>query len=368
MESLESLLLLSTTPAFPGAYGFGAGATGGRGGPVYVVTNLNDAGPGSFRDAVSRPHRIVDFGVGGSIVLKSAVSVARNVTIEGQTAPGDGIGVVGNEVSFSGSSNDIVRYIRFRQGTNDPDGHHSGINLGKSHDMILDHVSIEFARYDSIDAVGASNVTVQDSIIADPIGQQFGAHVEGGPITFYGDVWANAHNRQPLAKSDTQFVNNVVYNYQAGYTVADTSGSLRHDIIDNIFVAGTATSKAGDAFFQMNSRQSVYSRGNVLDGNKDGVLNGTRLGNLARTTPLAAPWSPLSATLPTTDASAAYAYDLANAGDSLHRDAVGSLVIGQVATLGKGPTGTGRGTAGPGRGLYTSQAQDGLPGNGYGTP
>src|ERR1700748_1158859 len=105
------------TLAFPGAYGFGANATGGRTGTVYHVTNLNDSGTGSFRDAVSASNRIVVFDVGGYISLSTAVSVSSNITIAGQTAPGGGIGFKGGEIGFSSSTNIICRYIRIRPGS-----------------------------------------------------------------------------------------------------------------------------------------------------------------------------------------------------------------------------------------------------------
>src|SRR5580700_6612962 len=101
-SSLTALLLASITtaqiPAFPGAEGFAANATGGRDGMVCHVTNLSDSGPGSFRDAVSHDNRFVVFDVGGYIPLRSALSVHSNVTIAGQTSPGEGIATRDYEV------------------------------------------------------------------------------------------------------------------------------------------------------------------------------------------------------------------------------------------------------------------------------
>jgi hypothetical protein len=168
--------------AFPGALGFGKKATGGRGYGVYHVTNLNDTGTGSFRDAVSAGNRIVVFDVGGYINLKSPVSVKSNLTIAGQTAPGDGVGVMAGEVSYNASTNVITRYFRFRQGLLDSDSSKSGINLLDASNLIFDHISIEFAQWNNIDASNKNstmtNITVQNSINANPTGQQFGAHTE----------------------------------------------------------------------------------------------------------------------------------------------------------------------------------------------
>src|ERR1035438_5689491 len=99
--------------AFPGALGYGRNATGGRGGSVYHVTTLADSGPGSFRDAVSQGNRTIIFDVGGYINLNSAVIANSGLTIAGQTAPGGGIGVMNNEVSFYGRNNIICRFFRF---------------------------------------------------------------------------------------------------------------------------------------------------------------------------------------------------------------------------------------------------------------
>lgn len=223
---LTSAVLALVPPAaavaFPGAVGFGAVASGGTGGTVYTVTNLNDSGTGSFRDAVSGSGRIVNFDVGGYIHLESAVSLSNDLTINGSTAPAPGIGVMAGEVSASDRDNIIIVNMRFRQGSLDSNTGKSAFNMGGGSNIILDHCSFAYGQWDSVDAVKTANLTVSNSIVAFPIGQQFGAHVEGGPATFFGNLWVSAHNRQPLAKSNTQYINNVVYNYQAAYTTAGT--------------------------------------------------------------------------------------------------------------------------------------------------
>ena len=324
---------LSPAVAFPGAVGFGSSATGGTGGQIYHVTNLNDSGAGSFRDAVSQGKRIVEFSVSGYIKLSSAVSVASNITIEGQTAPGTGIGIMAREVSFSGASNDIVQDIRFRQGDLDSEKSKSSLNLLNASNLIFDHVSIEFGRWNNIDSVGAKNITVQNFIVADPIGQQFGAHTETGPYTWYHDIFANSHNRNPLAKDNTQFINNVVYDYQAGYTAGNSGGHFSHDVIGNYFIAGPATSNPSNAYYQM-TNQSVFNSGNYLDGNTDGKLNGSSLALGGGATALSAPWSSTTSSIPTSSAAAAYSYVVANAG-AQPRDQVDTLVVADVTSLGK---------------------------------
>jgi hypothetical protein len=340
--------------AFPGAVGVGANATGARGKTVYHVTNLNDSGTGSFRDAVGTSGRFIVFDVGGYITPSTPISAKSNLTIAGQTAPGDGVGVMGREVSFDAASNDIVREFRFRQGDLDADATKSGINLLDATNMIFDHVSVEFAQWNNIDAVGASNVTVMNSIDADPIGQQFNAHTETGPYTWYRNVFANAHNRNPLAKANTQYINNVIYDFQAGYTAGNTGGLFKHDLVNNYFISGPATTNASDVIYQVNN-QEFYFTGNMLDSNKDGALNGSNMGAPGGTTALTAPWSPTTLTIPTETAVAAYASVVSGAGASLHRDQVDTLVIADVTSLGKSGS------------LWTHQTSTGLANSGYGT-
>ena len=123
--------------AFPGAEGYGAGATGGRGGDVYHVTTLEDNGEeGSLRAAVSKPDRIIVFDVAGIINLKEALVFSKNLTIAAQTAPGDGVVLYGNRVSFTGASNLICRHLRIRMGTNGPDGKDAA-GIANGENMIL---------------------------------------------------------------------------------------------------------------------------------------------------------------------------------------------------------------------------------------
>jgi len=357
---LSAATALAQIPAFPGAEGFGAAATGGRGGTVYHVTNLNDSGPGSFRDAVSQENRIVVFDVGGyaapastNRTVNAALKVHSNITIAGETAPGDGFGVMGREVSFSTATNVICRYVRFRQGM--LDGHHAGNTVGMWHasNIILDHVSIAFGQWNNIDAVGATNITVQNCLIADPVGQRFNAHTEGGPFCWYRNLWANAHNRQPMARANTVFVNNVVYDYEACYTTT-THAPFHHDLVNNYFVAGPKTSRPSNCFFQVNTDELFYVAGNQLDGNKDGKLNGLPVTPGQSVTLLNAPWFAVTTNLPTLGAVATVPCLLSGAGCSLQRDALDLRTIGEVSSFGRAGF------------IWTNQMQSGLPNCGYG--
>src|SRR5436309_2894917 len=132
----------AATPAFPGAEGFGARTPGGRGGKVIFVRNLNDSGPGSFREAVmAKGPRTVLFRVSGLITLKSPIQIVEPyLTIAGQTAPGDGICLRGNEVSVR-THDVIIRFMRFRPG-DISEGEPDGLDIMEnSRNVIVDHCS-----------------------------------------------------------------------------------------------------------------------------------------------------------------------------------------------------------------------------------
>ena len=208
--------------AFPEALGFGANVTGGRGGSVYHVTNLNDDGAGSFREAVSQGNRIVVFDVGGIINVKTAVSIKSNITIAGQTAPGEGIAIHGGKLSTGKQNNIIIRYLRIRPGENTASEKDDGLNLYDSKNVIVDHCSVELAPWNNFGGSSdnadyrVTGITVQNSLIANPIGQQFGAHIESvdGTWSWYYNAFVNTHNRNPLDKINDVFVNNTASEWE----------------------------------------------------------------------------------------------------------------------------------------------------------
>jgi autotransporter-associated beta strand protein len=362
--------IATNIPAFPGAIGFGAAATGGRGGTVYHVTTLADSGTGSFRDAVSKSGRIVIFDVGGYISLASAVSVHGNTTIAGQTAPGGGIGFKGGEISFANSVNIICRHIRIRPGSDTASTGDDCLSLYQASNCIMDHVSLEFGPWNNIDAVGCADITVQNSIDANPTGQQFGAHTEsvGQNYSWFYNIFANSHNRNPLSKINDVFVNNVLYNCDAGYTT-HTGTRFKHDIVNNYFIAGPA-SGGNFPWYQIDNNQSMYFTGNLYDSDRNGALGGSTTvplpGYQGGGTILTAPWSTWTTNVPVFSQVSAYRMAISQTG-ALPRDEMDTLLLGQIKALGNGPTGTGAGTAGPNGGLYTSQTQTSLGNNGYGT-
>jgi pectate lyase len=363
VASLAGVLAVTSAqalPAFPGAQGIGANASGGARNAgqtptIYHVTNLNDSGAGSFRDAVSKGNRIVVFDAGGyvNLVPGSAVSAASDLTIAGETAPGGGIAIVGAEVSFSKRSNVICRNIRFRQSSLDPNKGKSGIGMDGGKNIIMDHISVEFGKWDNIDCNGSDNITFQNIIDADPIGQQFNAHADSA-VTWYRNLWASAHNRNPLAKGNIEYVNNVLYNFQSGLT-AHTGGKFSMDIVNNCFVCGPS-GKPGTPFFQIGGNISIYGAGNYEDTDRNGVLNGRSIG-VPGGHPLPSPWNPsVTGSLPTLSAVDACAYVVSTVGATpWDRDPVDAQVINDVHSLGRQGH------------MWKSEKESGLPNGGLGT-
>jgi pectate lyase len=326
-------------PAFPGAEGFGATATGGRRGSVYHVVNLNDSGPGSFRDAVSKSNRTVVFDIGGVIKINSRVPVASKITIAGQTAPGDGIVIYGNSVSFSGSDNVVVRYIRFHGSINMPRGG-CVVIIDNADNVILDHCSIVWGRWDNLHIKESKNVTVQYCMNGEAIDpQRFGALLENPVnLTIHHCLWIDNQSRNPKAKAGIQFVNNLIYNWGGNGLVGGHSAALHYqDIISNYFIAGPNSDSSFIGMFT--ATDNVYQHGNYVDYNKDGILNGIPVTSndfiheKATLTSNPQNVSPI----PVKIDSAAIAFEkvLFFAGASIVRDSVEIRLLGQLKSLGE---------------------------------
>lgn len=358
--------------AFPSAEGFGRFATGGRGGDVYHVTNLNDSGPGSFRDAVSKSNRIIVFDVGGVIRIEKRIIISPNLTIAGQTAPGDGITIYGNGLSYSNANNTITRYIRIRMGKVGDDGA-DAVTIASGHDMIFDHVSISWGRDGTFDLNGdVKNVTLQNSIIA----QGLQTHSTGGLIQPTGGVsilrclYIDNHTRNPKVKGINQFVNNVIYDWAvAGYILGGGTKRLcEANVLNNYFIDGPETGDTSP-FNRANENFHIYAQNNWHDSNENGKLDGSEISKdvYGPVTWVEKPFDYPDVTM----LSPLEAYDLvvAEVGASLKRDEVDALLIGNLTSLGtKGKTITdemdlptkGPGTVNGGQ-AQADQDRDGLP-------
>ncbi|MGJ7030108.1 hypothetical protein [Niabella hirudinis] len=368
-EAVQLALLSDRRPAFPGAEGFGQYAKGARGAAtqsVYVVTNLNDSGPGSFRDAVSKPGRFVVFEVTGIIYLKSTLAVAANTTIAGQTAPGKGVVLYGRKVSFSGATNSIIRNMRIRLGTNGGASRNddaSGIANGKN--IIFDHVSFTWGQ-DEVFSINWDNkgsepdsITLQNCIIGQGLHRwnhsAGGLMQTGGKISILKSLYISNKTRNPKVKGYNEFINNVVYNWGNdgntyghsiggdGYIMGgESQGTSWANIINNYFISGPLTKATVKTPFSRGSGTfNLYAAGNYFDSNKNGALDGhlvpedpTGYPGLDLSNFMTAPFTyPLSN--PTMSAAAAFKYVAKEAGALYpHRDDVDKLLIEEMRSAG----------------------------------
>ena len=245
--SFISLMMTAQTqiPAFPGAEGHGRYTTGGRGGDVYHVTNLNDSGTGSLRDAVSKANRIVVFDVAGVIALKSDLTIKDNITIAGQTAPYPGITLRYRTVRPG--ANNIIRFIRIRRGQEkDVNDGADALWQRQKTAMILDHWSFSW----SIDEVASfydnNNFTMQWCTLGESLnnaGHGKGAHGYGGIwggklASFHHNMICHVNNRAPRFNGArynwSGYKNNLLYDeYKWGNTVQAENVDFRNCVIYN---------------------------------------------------------------------------------------------------------------------------------------
>ena len=268
------------TPAFPGAEGFGRYVTGGRGGNVYHVTSLADDGSeGTLRWALGKSGvKTIVFDVSGTIHLQSSLDISiGNVTIAGQTAPGDGICVADYPVSIK-ANNVIVRYMRFRLGNknvlaNGADGW-DGFGGFDQQDWIIDHCSVSWSIDECLSVLGNKNTTVQWCLVAQSLvnsGHSKGAHGYGGNwggsgASFHHNLIAHHGSRTPRLgpRPTTQLDermdmrNNVIYNF--GGNGCYGGEGMNVNIVNNYYKPGpgSPTDKKGYRIAGIGIRTNKY--------------------------------------------------------------------------------------------------------------
>ncbi|MBK6992207.1 MAG: pectate lyase [Chitinophagaceae bacterium] len=304
-----------TAIAFPGAEGFGKYATGGRGGKILIVSNLNDAGEGSFRKAaIANGKRIIVFAISGTIHLNSPLSIKGDITIAGQTAPGDGICIADYPVGLSGN-NIIIRYLRFRMGDKNQNkgmvpgsGHDDALSASRRSNIIIDHCSISWSTDECFSVYGGDSTTLQWNLISEPLNYSY--HFEEGDKDFenhgYGGIWGGSHlsahhnlfahcvSRNPrfngtrlgATKEFVDFRNNVIYNWGGNSSYGGEAGN--YNMINNYYKYGPSTNK-NVKFRIVNPTKTdaldfgkFYVNGNYVDGAKDVTKNnwlGIQMGN-----------------------------------------------------------------------------------------
>lgn len=367
--------------AFPGAEGFGRYTTGGRGGQVIKVTNLNDSGPGSLREAVDqRGPRIIVFEVSGNINLKSRLNVYHgNLTIAGQTAPGDGITLT-NYSFYLRADNVIIRFLRFRLGdlittADDP------IQGIFQKNIIIDHCSMSWGRDETASFYANENFTLQWCIISEGLNNSiqtehgYGGLWGGKNASFHHNLIAHFTQRSPafdnlsLFTSESEaianrgvvdFRNNVVYNWRNRSIDGGEKGTF--NVINNYFKPGPATGN-GNYFLYPTGSPEKYGKyfvsGNILENNST-VNSDNWKGVRLETTILTEQYlqsTKLFSSLPSdvyeynNTAQGAYQKTLDFAGASFVRDAVDVRIINET----KNKTFTFNGSKGSRLGIIDSQ-------------
>lgn len=269
-------------PAFPSAEGFGRYSSGGRGGEIYIVTNLNDSGEGSLRKGITKKEsRTIVFAISGTIFLKSPLDINHgNLTILGQTAPGDGITIANYPVTLK-SNNIILRYLRFRLGDL---AKVEGDALGGRNieNIMIDHCSMSWATDENMSFYRVKNLTVQWSIIAEALNKsvhQKGAHGYGGiwggePASFHHNLIMSNNSRNPRFSGSestvnpedemVDFRNNVIFNWGDNNIYGGEKG--KYNIINNYFKSGTISKHKDRIINPSIPYGQFYVNGNFIEG------------------------------------------------------------------------------------------------------
>jgi pectate lyase len=268
-------------PAFPGAWGGGMFTTGGRGGRVIAVTNLNDSGPGSLRAAVDeRGPRMVVFRVAGIIWLESNLNINQpDITIAGQSAPGDGVCVANHSLNIN-THNVILRHLRVRRGR--PEGGQGSDNIGGNPvgQIIVDHCSASWGMDENLSLyrymkptpsgtdvkLPTMNLTVQWSISSEALnagGHAFGGTWGGQDSTFHHNLFACNTARNPSIgmSGEFDFRNNVIFNWRHRTMDGGDETSLIN-VINNYYKAGPASNEDMRSTIARIEQRNMYSPGN----------------------------------------------------------------------------------------------------------
>lgn len=339
------------TLAFPGAEGFGKYTTGGRGGKVIMVTNLNDDGEGSLRKAIKvKEPRIIVFSVSGTIALESPLDINYgNVTIAGQSAPGDGICLKNFTVRVN-ADNVIMRYLRFRLG--DEKKHEGDALTGTSRrkNIIIDHCSVSWSTDECATFYRNKNFTLQWCIVSESLNNSIhskGAHGYGGiwggeNATFHHNLIANHTSRLPrFSGSSTtrnneeelvDFRNNVIYNWRDNNVYGGESG--KYNIVANYYKPGPATKrgKAGQIVNPWSPFGKYFIADNYLEGNEEVTADNKRgiVLKEGNTESFVMSEAHSVERIEEQEATAAYTLVLKYAGASLKRDPVDERIVNEV--------------------------------------
>jgi hypothetical protein len=371
-------------PAFPGAWGGGMYSFGGRGGKVYVVTSLEDAGPGTLREACNAVGpRIVVFNVAGIIHLKNRLRIrAPYITIAGQTAPGDGICVRG--ATFCVDTHDVViRHLRFRRGETNVADRDDALGGNPVGNVIVDHCSASWGLDENLSMyrhmymppgggqdlkLPTVNITIQwciSSEALDTYNHAFGSTIGGHNSTFHHNLWACNTGRNPSIgmDGDFSFLNNVLYNWRHR-TVDGGDQNSRYNVINNYYKPGPVTPASAIRYrvLRPDGRRGrdktsprqwgrAYVAGNLVEGNeavtRDNWDGGVQIDGdddpkvILPRVRVNGPFP--MAEVPLQTAAEAYESVLAGAGATLpKRDAVDRRIIEQVRK-GTAPAGTKQG-------------------------
>lgn len=355
--------------AFPGAEGFGRNTTGGRGGKVLFVTNLNDSGEGSFRAAVNESGpRYIIFKVSGNIELKSRLSVSNgDLTIAGQTAPGDGICIKDYPMVIN-ADNVIVRFLRFRMG--DEAAQEADALESRFHkNIIIDHCSLSWSTDETATFYANENTTLQWCFITESLRNSVhdkGAHGYGGiwggkRASFHHNLLAHHDSRNPrlgepagdaFALTDlVDLRNNVVYNWRGNSAYGGEAMNV--NIVNCYYKPGPATTKTERVIaIDKNKNEGTdvydiwgkfYIDGNYMEGStratddnwEFGVYNQfhSSYGTVSEEDKAAMRLSDphdIENNVTTHSAQEAYEKVLDYAGASLERDAVDTRIVGEV--------------------------------------